>query len=437
MNEKDGHGFALLPDRVWDGESDSCTERLAVLIKGGLIAAIGPARDIPKGTKRMALPGCTLMPGLIDAHTHYLESAGIPFLAAGVTTIRDVGNDLDWILDQRKRNAGDPLRGPRILCCGRLLDGNEGLWQHIVKRHGDARSLRASIREYAERGVDQIKLMASLDLKLLSAGVRESHANGKFVLAHLNNVSAELAAKAGLDEIEHFTRCDVAWRQATTQEDDRLIDLFLERGTVMDPTLSTWDRLGRSMEHSFLHDQRRRWVHPELLDIWARFPHRRCEPANRLRFQVVMPNLKRFLLRCHQRGVVVGAGTDTPMINLIPGFSLHDELAQYVDAGLRPVDALRAATATNAAVLGLKDKVGRVKPGMQADLVAIKGNPLAHIDDISTIRLVVRQGRPIEQDELFKAAKRIFAKPMDDPFVRDLRPFVSRELSAYRQKVGD
>jgi hypothetical protein len=69
--------------------------------------------------------------------------------------------------------------------------------------------------------------------------------------------------------------------------------------------------------------------------------------------------------------------------------------------------------------------------------VAIKGNPLAHIDDISTIRLVVRQGRPIEQDELFKAAKRIFAKPMDDPFVRDLRPFVSRELSAYRQKVGD
>ena len=437
MTKKKEARYVLLPDRIWDGMSDTAAEGLAVLVEGNRISAIQPAGEMPKGVDKVLLHGCTLMPGLIDAHVHYLESSGPSFLAAGVTTVRDVGNDLDWILGQRERNKGDSLHGPRILCCGRLLDGNEGIWQHVVKRHANAKSLRASIRENVRRGVDQIKLYASIDPELMKAGVEEAHAQGKFVLAHLNGTSADAAADLGLNEIEHFSRCDVAWRQATTDEDDRLIDRFLKHGTIMDPTLVVWDRLGRAMEHGFQHDERRRWVHPDLLDIWERFPYRNTEPANRLRYQILMPNLKRFYLRCHERGCVIAAGTDTPFLNIIPGFGLHDELAQAVDTGLRPVDALRAATATNAKVIGLKDKIGLLRPGMQADLVAVTGNPLQRIDDLAKIKLVIKQGLRIETDEIFEAARQSFKKPMEDPMILDLRDYASRPMPNYRQKTSD
>lgn len=437
MSKRNSALCVLLPDRVWDGRSDAAVEGLAVMVKGNRISEVGPAELIPAGVKRVRLRGCTLIPGLIDAHVHYLESAGPAFLAAGVTTVRDVGNDLDWILGQKARNAGASLHGPRILCCGRLLDGNEGIWQYVVKRHAYGTSLRASIRENIERGVDQIKLYASITPSLMKAGLKEAHAHGKFVLAHLNNTSADYAAEAGLDEIEHFSRCDVAWRPASVQEDDALIEKFLKHGTVMDPTLVVWDRLGRAMEHTFQHDARMQWVHPELRDIWERFPYRHTEPANRLRYQALTPNLKRFYLRCHQRGVTIAAGTDTPFINLIPGFSLHDELAQAVDTGLRPVDALRAATSTNARVIGLSDEIGQIKAGMHADLVAVAGNPLERIDDLGCLKMVFKQGVEVVAEDLFKAASRAFKRPMKDPMFLDLRDYASRPMPAYRQKTGE
>ena len=447
MREREGNGpvmsdrgpdhYALLPDALWDGESPSVSEGLAVVVQEGAIAEICPAGLLPTGTGRQRLYGCLLLPGLIDAHVHFTGMSGLLFLAAGVTTVRDTGNELDWILEQRAANAEDPARGPRILCCGHALDAEEGIWKHVVRRHATEEDLRSSIREHVRRGVDAIKLYASLEAPMVRAGVEEAHGQGMFALAHLNYTSAMEAAGAGLDEIEHFSRCDVAWREATEEEDDQLIDLFLEKGVVMNPTLNVWDRLGRVMEHSFSHDTRRKWVNPEYLDFWERFPYRRCEPGPRLRYQSLIPNLKRFLLRCHGRGVTIGAGTDTPFPNLIPGFCLHDELAQYVDAGISPVDALRAATSTNAKILGLEETIGRLQPGMSADMLAVEGNPLLRIDDLSNVKFVFRRGIRLDPDSLLKRAQKSFKEELDDPMTLDFREFVSGELPAYIQKNGE
>ena len=422
----------LIPERIWDG--DQALKGQAVLIANGLIEAILPVGEIPAGVFCRELPNCTLLPGLIDTHVHYVESGGPAFLAAGVTTVRDVGNNLDWILSQKEKNHTEPARGPRILCCGWALDGMEGIWQQIAKRHPDKESLQTSIRELVDRGVDAIKLYASLDEPMLRAGVQEAHAHGLMALAHLNSTSAEEAAAAGLDEIEHFSRCDAAWREATVEEDDCLIDQFLAHGTAMNPTVNVWDRFGRAMEHAFLHDERRRWIHPQLLDLWERFPYRRCEAAKRLRFQTMMPHIKRFLLRCHERGVVLGAGTDSPFINLLPGFGLHDELAQYVDAGLRPVDALRAATVTNARLIGMENQIGRIRPGMDADLLAVMGNPLERIDDLGNVEAIFRRGISLLPANLYTSAKDYFTSPINDPIVGDLQQYVSGELPSYSQK---
>jgi len=130
----------------------------------------------------------------------------------------------------------------------------------------------------------------------------------------------------------------------------------------------------------------------------------------------------------------VGAGTDTPFIYLIPGFSLHDELALCVDAGLQPVDALRAATATNAKIVGLDGEIGRIKPGMKADLLAVRGNPLDRIDDLGRVELVVREGVRLDPNELQQAARDRFGEPVDEPIFRDLQAYVTGDMPTYAQR---
>jgi imidazolonepropionase-like amidohydrolase len=430
----DDHRRAYLPDRIWDGVAAGAVADRALLVDGRSIVAVAARAEVPPGFDRLPLPGCTIIPGLIDTHVHYAASFGPAFLAAGVTTVRDVGGDLDWILGQRESLRKRGAIGPRLLCCGFALDGPAGIWNHIVRRHRDAAELRASIREHADRGVDAIKLYAGLTPDLVRAGVTEAHARGLFVLSHLNETSAKEAADADLDEIEHFSRCDVAWRTAADAEDDALIDRFLSRGMVMNPTLVIWDRLGRAHEHAFLHDSRRTWIHPELLAICNAFPYRRCEPAKRLRYQALMPTLKRFLARCHRRDVTLIAGTDTPFMNLLPGFGLHDELAHYVDAGIPAVETLRCATSTAARVLGLGDRIGRLAPGFEADFVAVQGDPLQCIDDLARVRCVVREGVRHLPSALLEVAHAAHREPLEDPIVRDLRTYVAGDMPTYSQK---
>lgn len=417
--------YVLVGDRVWDGVATHAVEGLALGIDGSQIEALIPVGEIPPDLPRVDLPGCTLLPGLIDAHVHYSGVMGAAFLAAGVTTIRDVGNDLAWILDRRSQHAADPTLGPTIVCCGVLHDGPTAYWKAMGRPHTDADALRASIQLHVEAGVDQIKLYAGLDAGMVRAGVAEAHRLGKFVVAHLGSTRAEEAALSGLNEIEHFDQCAVAWRAASEAEDDDLIALFRNHQVIMDPTLVVWDRLGRILDRSFHHDERRQWVHPVHRDIWQRYLSRQGAPHRRWRFQAAIPHLKRFMARAHAQGVVTALGTDTPFPHLIPGFSVHDELAMYVDAGLRPVEALSAATLVNARVLGIGERVGRLAAGYVADVVAIEGNPLHRIDDISNVHSTIHAGQLFTPAELLPIVQRTFNQQPDDAITRDLLNYVN------------
>ncbi len=419
--------LALVPDRLWDGTSESAVTGMAAVVKDGLIDSVIAAADLPTGLPRREFSGCTLIPGLIDSHVHYGAALGPAFLAAGVTTIRDVGNDLEWILAQRESHAADMAIGPGIVCCGHLHDGPRPIWPHMGLANPDVETLVASIRHHVARGVDQIKLYAGIDLELMRAAVAESHRLDRFVVAHLGNVKAEVAVTTGLDEFEHFDQCDVAWRAATQEEDDAMIDLLLQYNVVVNPTLVVWDRIGRMLDQVHFHDDRRIWVHPCHRDIWDRIRVRYPEPESRARFQLVIPHLKRFLRHAHARGVTVALGTDTPFVHLVPGFSMHDELAMYVDAGLRPLDALRSATSVNAGVLERESKIGRIVPGLQADFALVRGNPLERIDDISHIVATMRGGHLFDPVELLAAAQVEFEKEPLDAFSIDLQAYVNRK----------
>jgi imidazolonepropionase-like amidohydrolase len=423
-----GPRYAVIAQRVWDGTSNAPRDRSAVIVDGSLVETLVPADAVAPGLQRMDLGDCTLMPALIDAHVHYSPVMGPAFLAAGVTTVRDVGNDLEWILAQRALNAAEPTRGPTIVCCGYLHEGPEAFWQHMARPNADAEALRASIRHHVERGVDQIKLYDSLSLDLLHAGIEEAHRLNKFVLAHVGLPTAEEAARAGLDEIQHLSRCDVAWKPATQQERDALIDVLIECNVALTPTLTLWDRLGRILDRSLHNDQRREWVHPTHLDMWNGYLTRFGPPEERLSYQDPVPHQKRFLLRAHERGVVIGLGSDTPFPHLVPGFSLHDELAMYVDAGIGPVDALRSATSINARVLGIESRVGRLAAGLTADMLAVRGNPLSRIDDVSQIAHVIHMGCPLDPQEMLHAVQATFTEQPDDAITSDLLDYAHHRL---------
>jgi len=247
------------------------------------------------------------------------------------------------------------------------------------------------------------------------------------VVAHLGSTRADEAALSGLNEIEHFDQCAAAWRAASEAEDDDLIALFRNNRVVMCPTLVVWDRLGRILDRSFHHDERRQWVHPCHRDIWQRYLSRQGLPHRRWRFQAAIPHLKRFMARAHAQGVCTALGMDTPFPHLIPGFSVHDELAMYVDAGLRPVEALTAATTVNARVLGIGERVGRLSAGFTADIVTIQGNPLQSIDDISNVRSTIHAGRIFTSTELLPMAQRTFDQQLDDAITRDLLNYVNAQ----------
>ena len=137
-----------------------------------------------------------------------------------------------------------------------------------------------------------------------------------------------------------------------------------------------------------------------------------------------MVHLKRFLRRAYERGVTIALGTDTPFPHLVPGMSVHDELCMYVDAGIPPMDALRAATSVNAKVLGIDGRTGMIKPGMLADLAAIRGNPLEQIGDISEVVCTVRAGRRFEPSELLRAVQDTFDQIPDGAITQDLLEYL-------------
>ena len=416
--------YALAPDRVWDGVSDETRDGVAVVVKDRHIDAVLPVAEIPADMETAILPDCTLLPGLMDAHVHYSSVIGPAFLAAGVTTIRDVGNDLAWILGERERHAKDLSAGPAILCCGHLLDGPQVYWPQMGRAHAKPGEIAESVRRHAEAGVDQVKLYAGVEPPMLKAAVDAAHELGKFVVAHLQATTAEDAVRLGLDEFEHLAGCGVAWRAASEMEDDLMIDLLLERDVIIDPTLVVWDRLGRILDRPFHHDDRKSWVHPRHQDIWQRYLSRFGPPEQRWRYQGAMVHLKRFLRRAHQRGVTVALGTDTPFPHLVPGMSVHDELAMYTDAGIPAVDALRSATAINARVLGIDDRTGTIRPGLRADLVAVRGNPLERIEDIENVHCTVREGRRFEPSGLMEVHKSTFDSEPDGAVTRDLLDYV-------------
>jgi imidazolonepropionase-like amidohydrolase len=378
-----------------DGTGRAPRPSVVIVIRDGVIQEITTGEtSLPADARRVEARQSWIIPGLIDMHVHYQDWwMDDLFVRHGITTIRDVGANLDHILELRRASREPGSTHPRLYACGPLLDG-------AVPRHGihisqvvtTPEGARTVVRDLSARQVDCLKVYEQLTPPLVSAIAEEARQAGIPVTAHLRDTPAGVALEAGVRGLEHalgFRVCDEA-------QEAEIARLATERGAYLVPTLALLDRLSRLRSPEI-----------ELTPLLAAVPAGRRARwtgiAASTRVETIaavagrLACLKRFLGRLPPaaRARIV-AGSDTANAFVVPGVSLHRELELLVESGFSPMEALQAATQTAAGFLGQAGgALGTVEPGKAADLVVLGRDPLASITATQDIEVVIRAGQVV------------------------------------------
>lgn len=404
------HEQFLIADRVFDGHNVS--HDVAVGVAAGRVSRVLPISDVPAGAATLVLDGATLTPGLIDALVHLAPWMVYGLLAAGVTTVRDVGNDIDAVIPLLDALPAGPR--PTVHWSGPLLESTKVNWPTLAKAHATTDEIRASVDELADRGLRSIKLYANATAELMQAASDQAHRRGLRVLGHLGASNLDDAVAAGVDELQHLAGClasdlgEPTWEAAARRVAAAPLDHCL--------TLVMWHALAHLGDPRAERDAAFAWVPGHTRDAWAQAHHASQPAADRVRRMRELAERMASIPVLREAGRLLLIGSDSPFPGLIPGFALHDEAGLLVESGFTPLDALRGLTAGNADIIGLDD-AGRIVAGAPADLVAFRGDPTSRIADLSHVTAVWRTGSRVDLTELAATAAKVFqqagASPMD------------------------
>jgi imidazolonepropionase-like amidohydrolase len=332
--------------------------------------------------------GQYLIPGLWDMHAHASQTDwSLPYLAEGVTTIRDMGGEEAFLIAIRDAIASGAALGPRYLLAG-LIDG-PGPRAFGAVTASTTEEAKAIVQRYHGEGFQEIKIYLETPAALVPVITAEAHRLGMTVTGHLPaGLTWQTAVESGYDGIAHMQLRG----QSGSEQSKSQIAFFKAHGTVMDPTQS-WNELsGRSMAQPL----------DVLLPGAARLPLtlRRQFDSMTGGAGASQTNSLKLLKDAVDNGVPVVAGTDKG----VPGLSLLRELELYVEGGMTPLEAIQAATIVPARVMKLDRDTGTVEAGKRADLVILSANPLEKISNIRTAKFVVANGRLYDCAALWKAA---------------------------------
>lgn len=416
--------LAITHARLFDAETKTARAGMTVIVTGDRITAVGAdaAVAVPAGAEVIDATGKTLLPGLWDMHVHLSPDDGLLHLAAGVTTVRDMANDVDQLRETRRAFDSGATIGPRVLMAG-FLDGPgpyAGPSKALVTTVPEA---LAWIARYDSLGYAQIKLYSSLDTGLVRPIAEATHRRGLRLSGHVPAfMTAEQAVREGYDELQHAnflflnfwadsfpdtrgpTRFTAVAQHAAeldlgSERVRRFVRLLQEHHTVIDPTMNVF-------ESQFM--ARRGQVDPAYAAIADRLPPqvRRgllggglpVPPAMDQRYRDSFQAMLRFVGMLYRAGIRVEAGTDA-----FPGFALHRELELDVAAGIPAPEVLQLATLGAARIMRRDAEVGSVAPGKLADLILVDGDPTTTIADIRRTVIVVKGGIVYRSADLYAA----------------------------------
>jgi imidazolonepropionase-like amidohydrolase len=378
---------AYRADTAFDGERTLPGGAL-VFVDDGIIAGVEPASAaVPDGCAVTYVPGTTLLPGLIDAHVHLCANGGpdaldrIPSLtpaeladvittslaqqrAAGVTSVRDLGDHHFAVVDRRL---------PNVVAAGPPITSVQG---HCWSMGGEAAGvdeLRRAVHERAERGADLIKIMASGGVMTaatdvtgaqftadeLRAVVAAAHEHGLPVVAHAHSVTAiRYCLDAGMDGIEHCT-CVAPGGVAAPAD---MVETLATRGTIVGPTLGV--RRGMTT------------LPPQIQAMMAKTG-------------VTMEARRALFGTLHRAGVTLVSGSDAGINPGKPHGLFPESIITLAECGVPPAEALASATSAAARACRIADRTGSLRPGLRADILLVDGDPVHDITSLRTVRLVV------------------------------------------------
>jgi imidazolonepropionase-like amidohydrolase len=389
------HAIAITGGTILDMTARKPIADGTVVVVDGRITAVGrPGRvAVPRGATIVNAAGKTVMPGLWDMHAHFEQVEWGPiYLASGVTTIRDVGNELEFIVAARDAVAAGKGLGPRMLLAG-IIDGpgSNGLG---AVRAATPEEARQRVDRYHDAGFMQIKIYSSVSLDVLRAITAEAHRLGMTVTGHVpEGMNAFAAIDAGLDQINHAQYLTAV----ADSNPEPLTAALRKHKTVIDPTLALYELLARPTTQpieSFEPGIKK--VARELetpLGGFGSSPE--VAPMRRRQFDDEVA----LVGRLHRAGIPVVAGTDQS----VPGHSLHRELELYVRAGFSPLEALQAATIVPATAMKTASDSGTIEPGKLGDLIVLDANPLDDIHNTRRIYRVITGGRVFDPAPLWRS----------------------------------
>lgn len=408
------------PDASKASEADQ-----TVLVSGERITAVGPTSSISVPATAIIIDGRGkyLIPGLWDMHVHVLfdgmrEQMMPLFVPNGVTGVRDMGGEqLDQLATLKRSIATGQVVAPRIVAAGPLVDGPKPVHPFSIKVSNAAEG-REAVKKLKREGSDFVKPYSLLPRAAYFAIAEESKRQGLPFAGHVPySVTAFEASDSGQKSIEHFFYIDVSSgaderRKEATEAlakgksprrfDPALLPLvdekvtavgrhFARNGTWFVPTLIASRGHAFVKDQEYLRDPRRRYL-PKQIRQWWESEADVSDAAVAQRKLFYTADL-RVVALMHAAGADILAGSDLVNPNAHPGFGLHDELELLVEAGLSPIESLRAATWNPARYLERSGELGSVERGKYADLVLLDADPLADIRNTRRLRAVILNGR--------------------------------------------
>jgi imidazolonepropionase-like amidohydrolase len=398
--------LAIVGVKIIDPRSGGVMPDATVLIDGAVVSAVGTRLAVPPGVRVVDGKGQFLIPGLWDMHTHLqaVGDASLPlYIANGVTGVRDMGSDLDFILPLREKTMSRSLLGPRIVAAGPILDDAPSGWPFRL-RVRNAAEAREAVAFLVRRRVDFIKVHDRTPREAYLAIAEETARLGIPLAGHVpGRVTIAEAIEAHQRSIEHlanfriFTECS-GGREYRAAACRPLFERLATAGVWQTPTLAFMPvvmTIGTSAGDA--ERDHVAYASPGLKKLWADNQRESGVSPDRVTaFLALAETAGRVVADLQRAGVGVLAGCD----GLVPGFCLADELEALVRGGLPPVAALQSATIGPARYLGLERSYGAIERGKAADLVLLDGNPLDDIGNIRRIRAVVRNGEFLPRSTL-------------------------------------
>jgi len=396
---------AIVGGNIIDMVGYTTLNNTTIIIEDGRIKEVWIGNDgkIPAGATIIHAEGKFIIPGLWDMHAHFEQAEwGPAYLAAGVTVVRDCGNEFGYINSIKSAIDSHKGVGPTILKAG-IIDGPGPFGLGVIRASTPAEAIKA-VNMYKDNGFIQIKIYSSVTPPIVKVICDEAHRLGLTVTGHIpQGMTTKAGIDSGMDMINHIPYVASMMKRNKDRSVDlndsmsiASMDYLLKHRTVVDPTLGVYEMVLRSTSDNILDMEPNFYNLP--LPLQTLFANTGLPDSMA---KVRRPNYLAFLAvakALHDKGIPIVAGTDMGF----PGYSVARELELYVQAGLSPMDALQTATITPAIIMHMDRDYGSVVRQKFADIVILDADPTKDIRNVRKVWKVFKEGEEYDPKVLHR-----------------------------------